>query len=1712
MDLCRCQDVLKRDSNSVFREQHRIYELSDSTARKIVNEAPYSEGYGSDSTLKNCFRKLIREKEAIADTNFDAFKKRKPDPGYYLHAKLKGTEVEVEVRARFPFSLFAFPSKEGTRLYVLKGREWVGPEDVRFFRGKKALAYEKNSQAFRLPRDPYSVFRMEWKGKTFFFKCSYRNEFYAGESLDPDMPRYKWEEKLYTHSLTGPIIRAFRRVTVNLLKVLNVGGSTRFSRDNPDKTGYFALNKPRYKPGDTVKWKAYLLGPQGSPVEASQNLKLGKKNGEKGQLITPDIEPLRPGVYHGKFPIPDSLTLGQTYFLWIGDGQTGALVSKGFRYKDQSLDEESFKVELLGKEQKTWSPIKIRVVGRDAAGRPLNDALGRWTLEVNGIGPFRKGTKKALVPDTLYRKEKDWKGTDTLVIADSLLPPCDMNLRFSARMTGPSGRVHDTSFTFEVEKGIRSFKVRDRDSLIRVELWKNGQQVAGKGTLEKMPPLGPDKKDTVRFPFHWHPRGRYEQLLFRAGEARQKLAFEKFAWPEDSELPEYVAQFEPMVKPGERKRKDPEQVYLQNPRQLRVRYQLIAVENGREFYQGISSKDSVPIDIPSWEKGPFYLRYQFLWNGKEVKKGKKLSGDPVSHPAYKLIVNAPDTVEPGERVTVKIRTLKADGTPLPGVELTAWAFSSQFQGDMLHYELGDILSGSDWPDVPGSVESLERYYRSRDLECDRGPYKTEWPIKGRVRELLERKRMGLFYLHEPPNAYYERRIPIEGKEAQFSAFIAKKDRELEVPILVQVDEKALYYHKSGAPYTMRVSPGYHSVRIRTRDRAYRLDSVRFESGEKLELSLRVDKASEEVAIDTMPVTLTSQERADIRSSWIAIRKEEARIVIRQKDDAFFMPKGGRSGVVWAGPFRDDSAAILRMGPRNISFERFELRPFHAYRWNREGSLEKQSLKGLKVDHMDPGYDPWLDHPFHQPGWIFGTEADMSSWMRKMRGKSETYAEESISLSLSAMKDRTAFYGKGGLKVNLDQKGESVALLKLKRKADSSGQSFAILGQAFHLKHLEEGDYRAFLITPCDTQITPFQVKSNGTTYLSFEGSSCEKDTIEGQASIKGSYAEMEKEGLLSGQLFGREKGELLSYTKVLLFKNGQRIRKTRTDEDGYFRFEGLKKGGHSIRLSVLGEDPSLLLKPFKFPRKGGYHLKIPVRKEGRTLSRMGEPVDIKGMPARGAVNVRGARRNSTALHVGDIQLRDKGLDAGSSSEGKAFRTINAPGFGASTGGVPAQYGDITAKFSGRLRKKVDREYAYWVPDLRTDEQGKASFTVRFPGRIANWRNVVFGKRKKAITLEKRFGIHAIKPRELHLYLPRFLRTGDSLTFPARTADHTDTSIEAHTSIHLGDSTILDSRYQSDSSYQLEANIPVFSEPDTPKIKGVHRSKRKGFQDGVQEELPVRDHRLRQRDGKLFFLKGDTSLTISDSLGDGRYRSKIVGNSYRVLEDKLQNLKDYPHACNEQASSKLKGLLAMQQVQGKAFSDKGMIRRLIRKLRKAQNENGSWGWWPDGEGEPMMTLYVRGAMYKAQKMGYDVDAKLFDKSKEWILGQFDPLDPAAPMIKAVVPLVEQGVDVEEDSLLTRLERNELSGVDRIRYSVLASRDSTWKGIDRLLRESERTTVGGRYWKNKGQRNYRSTDLTATLLAYRAIRNQYPEHEALSEIRRYLIGTLRKGRSW
>jgi uncharacterized protein YfaS (alpha-2-macroglobulin family) len=322
----------------------------------------------------------------------------------------------------------------------------------------------------------------------------------------------------------------------------------------------------------------------------------------------------------------------------------------------------------------------------------------------------------------------------------------------------------------------------------------------------------------------------------------------------------------------------------------------------------------------------------------------------------------------------------------------------------------------------------------------------------------------------------------------------------------------------------------------------------------------------------------------------------------------------------------------------------------------------------------------------------------------------------------------------------------------------------------------------------------------------------------------------------------------------------------------------------------------------------------------------------------------------------------------------------------------------------RVRKAFP-DTAFWVADVNTGADGKASVKFSFPDSLTTWRTTTRG-----ITADSKVGtaVEKVIVRKnvmVRLAVPRFFRQGDQVTISAIVHNYLPNAKTARVSMDFKGLDVVDGSTRDVTvPSKGEVKVDWRVKADTVLQSSIlAKALTNEESDAMELALPVIPYGVKMpipRSGSISEVNGDaTQEIIFPERSDPSGRSlqvDISPSAAGAIFGALEYLTSYPYGCTEQTmSSFLPDVIvgdAIKQLGLKPAMDEDELKKKIdagvKRLYEFQHEDGGWGWWQTDESHVFMSAYVLAGLSQAQRIGYKVDQDRLTKAQSWVRRAFD----------------------------------------------------------------------------------------------------------------------------
>lgn len=479
--------------------------------------------------------------------------------------------------------------------------------------------------------------------------------------------------------------------------------------------------------------------------------------------------------------------------------------------------------------------------------------------------------------------------------------------------------------------------------------------------------------------------------------------------------------------------------------------------------------------------------------------------------------------------------------------------------------------------------------------------------------------------------------------------------------------------------------------------------------------------------------------------------------------------------------------------------------------------------------------------------------------------------------------------------------------------------------------------------------------------------------------------------------------------------------------------------------------------------------------------------------------------------------------------------------------VKTKVGNMAVNTAGELVQQQQTmrtnfsDYAIWQPKLVTDEEGKASFTVKFPDDITNWttRLIAMNGRKQSGVAEA--SIKSFKTLSANFVSPSFALAGDSIKVIGKLMNYSNADEIVTRKFSYNGAEVLNNAVTFKNA-KIDT-MSIVAKGGSFKVHADHvnvvdslkfeytMKQDDGYFDGEVRKIPLLQVGVTETKGYFNALTRDTIVNYNFDVALGKVTLRAEASLFPTLLDEIDKLRTYEYLCNEQLASKLKALLLEKTVRkylNEPFKEEKNIKALLIKLQNNKRPEGTWGWWQNSNEELWISLHVVEALLEAQKQGYPVvldKDKLYNYLTNKMANEqyFDQiygirllrlLNEKYYSNDWIMALEKQRAELEEKNVR---ERKANSSVPKLaeqslyeKLQLMQLKQKTGMSIDMkwLLGLKKETMFGNSYWGEEG-RSFWDNSIQNTLLAYKILKANGSYREELDRITRYFLEQRKTG---
>lgn len=1431
--------------------------------------------------------------------------------------------------------------------------------------------------------------------------------------------------------------------------------------DRPEFYSYLLTDKNKYKPGETVRFKSYALTGGRRPIK--ENLQIWMRTSNRNYTFKQigTVSPHHPGGFAGEIHLHDSLklVLDQNYTFHLRDKSGRFVASTYFRYEDYELYDSKLEIKLATQQHYSPNTNKLEIAATDANGLFLPDLKADVTIKRRAV--LNAYADVLILHDTLFNQRIDLDASAPTVvdIPASLFDASDCSYEVSVLAFSVDNQ--------RMEKTANAVFYSSSHDLICT--------ASGNKVRFSFFELGVEKKVEAELSYD---DGRDAKRIFLPYEEKFNQTLSGYTIKVLN--PAYTKKI-----PADRISSGLElkggivdgnlELSLSNPRELEMSWYvyegniLIQKGAGKEFdfetHRNIDAKKTYYVEI-------------FYFIGGEQKTFRRTYTANPQH--LRVDVDLPERIYPGQTVSSTVKVSDYTGRAVPKVDLTAFAYNS-----LLNYYVPDLPY---FGDSPEAREQRASYSMSRKAYAYSAPLDYDYWNGRAGLDKLEYYRFTY-----PKERLFTYAVNTPDSTTQFAPYVMKGGEEVKVWV-IERNDRPVYYAWTEQPqaYSFLAAGDRkrQKITLRLHDRAIVFDSIAFEPGKKVLLSIDLDNLPVEARqVDLQGARFTSHEQSRYSPTI-------ARFQVSRNSDYVYFTCDSTDYLVYHPCLNPGNSSTVLAGPLPQGFARYG------------GGVRYRHAGGYSYRFED-------NIVYREPGNVLPANLQLMT-RNDFRNLNDFYLSPRVTKE-KVDNCRDANFKWYPTSINISQQNISFNV-DLPVERDSTGVSNLLFQQVDSGKilfpdkmeygrrkfeQMPNGTYNVIVLYNSGKYLKMDSILLQPYSYVKLNMRAAEphaKDSLStkwlrlgvhsamiADRTLTNSHSDIEPylvrslfvspargvTGNVRGYVYDTAGDPVIGVSVIVKGTNNGTV----TDIDGYFSLQ-IEEGTNTVlQFSYIG------FKTKEVTVNRQTDLTVVMEEDSQML----EEVVVVGYGTQRMSALTGSVSSVSAAQTAP-PAEEIEEDEDSTTSKEAEENL---------------YNELLM-LSGLRRNFSD--VGFWEPRLYTDRKGQAEFTVTFPDNITKWETVVYAMNRRLMTGTVRKSIRSFKPLMGELKLPQFITEGDSSHFTGNIRNYTnDEYIRGNVAFALQGDTLMRKPVELKNSHTDKMLVTVPAQADSLTATYLF-TRDDGYMDGEERTIPVVPMGTELAKGSLGFLRNGESISF-DTEGNEELQISITGKQLDVYLEVAGYLLNYKYACNEQLASKLIGLLNYKlyyRYAGREFKYDKDINRIIDRLLANQNSERLWSWWGQSNNTSYwMSAHILRALKMAQAVGYDVPLnvervesnykhlipyrrmQLSDIEVLHSLSQLGMNEDYAPAVDSLQGLV-RSYEMHEDSLARKIKfyhpRSYLK--EKMMLWEIQQQQGIASVTDSVSKYLKKNVLGNVFCSDgKAERYWYSDKLQSTLIAYR-----------------------------
>jgi len=1436
------------------------------------------------------------------------------------------------------------------------------------------------------------------------------------------------------------------------------------------------VGQPKYKPNDTVRVKGSIYQKNrryNRPVSVTLSQdnggsyypSLSQKNNRK--VLEKRLDPCADGVYTYDFVLSDSLQLqlDKKYYVSFWNRKKRLMGFGSFKYEDYVLRDATLEGSYDQPNYYKGDSIRVKVKAKDANGLPFADALVKVTLKLKTVDSLLETRSCYSTELATQNKMTDGKEELTFVFPPSVAGENNISFYAHVSLSMPDGNEEWKNLSRQHYYTERHNVVisLNRDSLSAVAQY-NGKDTVGRASIFVEDAFGNrvHLADTM-LPCTMRVEPSYAAYRFKTAHAS---AYEKI--PSSASL--VSVQW----------RTSGDSLFPVISNALHLPMVCYVIKDGELIFTG--SDKELPAYY-SWDKEKSYiLKSNVLWAGQVME-----FSDIVRVPSklqLHISVDEPSVISPGMSCEMEVRVTDADGKPVQGADVTAYAVNSQFNHESPNWNYQNSYQ---------DISMVGYYLQSRNDWSRCGTYLHNSNMLS-WRKLTDVDTIAAYSIRYPArDAIYRYSYYPEDSLTQISPLIYNDGFGWNIEI-AYIDDKPCFIMSEETPFSFSITPNeYHRIRLRTKSAEYTIDSVKVEANKRTILSFNANTTSPLVKIEKRPDHLTKKELEQLKPYLMLFEKsklwDNSRITFSFPHERLVREDGSLLHSNVSKVYKNGSVRCCYAGPI-----------LDSVRWMSDSFDVK-----MKVDHnLVYSYDT-INHrlvtrPATKKDYPKFTYRYYRNDLRDELQTLERVLREEV--PIVEEKRKCALYRERKCALYRDYPQEKASGNFLEIQSDKPSSFYVLVPyengipaetysswkkNVWLFNNIKAGLYRVYLINEDTTcyRLDSVRVEPNTSSYVKFD-TKRDRITTDSFASQLRRHLFYYTPKYTQNEEYYRNPAE--NQLRIFLWTNDPIPSLTLPDS--------IVKSGEYGKQDSIGSDENFSSEP---------RMSVDEALKGRcsgvqVTAWSGQPGSAASVRVRGTSSLTG---NSEPLYVVD------GVPLVGNASGGGLISINPSDIismevlkdAAATAiyGARAANGVILIKTrngnkdqnSLATEKTEDvatlrthfSDQGFWQPVLTTDKEGKVRFTVTFPDNITRWQTIYLADapaKKYIATGSAEGSIKSFVPLSARLYLPEFLVRGDLCLARGKLTNYTQDTVQLTSSFSVNDSLI--STHPHHCAATLTDTLQLRAQGDSLSVVYQFVSENH-FNDGERRKVKIMPQGVACTDGRFAILRDTLRMSLQSAKADS-VTVRVMSTQSDLLQDEVSMLTKYPYGCNEQTTSKLIGFMTANQnpnlSKHRRKTNEKKIAELVQTLMKRQMPNGLWGWWMSDQSSHWISRYIVETLQK-----YNIEFPK-DKTLKTCRDLMDETHSSADKIFGLTMYHLLGAKLDYQTLVSSLDTvKDLTLQDSLDLAELKAKCGLPIDYGWLNKHREETMKGCVYYKFGNDRSVHSNRMMNTLQVYRIL---------------------------